>query len=507
MFKNIVDISRNSVKTIEDIESKLTVSEIRQIKSPVENYKNSRTSGEASWNDLEYNFSEIDKIESIEAFMSLSFEKKLALFMKEGFQLVGTDPEIIEYVERRLNEVCYVGKTTLNLLLSDIAKNLIKYSNVFILVTRDEKLSGGHVRVTPDGKEIKPISALHVLPTSMIQVKTDKKGNVVAYRQYYTHNWKSNTDTNEVTEHKAKDVIHISVNKMEGHIVGTPRTIQAIEDIKALRRIETDIEILIHNGVIPFVQYKIGSDKAPAGYLPDGRDEVSVASAYLAQHPTEGIFVTPERHEIKMIGAEGRALRAETYMEYFKKRALSALHLSTVDIGEGETANRSTAAQMSRSLIDIVKSDQLSLEEQFFVSVIIPLLLESKPKGEAQFDWLSEENQVWLKFKEIDVDHQIKKDNATTQLWLNNLLTIDEARLRIGEAEYEEGELERCLFKLIGETSILLGSANDPGSPMAHAAAGHESVPVESKDINKAMAVTSQLERTKARAKGTQKKK
>jgi hypothetical protein len=52
--------------------------------------------------------------------------------------------------------------------------------------------------------------------------------------------------------------------------------------------------------------------------------------------------VPAERHEIKAIGAEGRALRAEGYLSYFKQRIFAGLGVSAIDMGEGDTSNRST---------------------------------------------------------------------------------------------------------------------------------------------------------------------
>jgi hypothetical protein len=319
------------------------------------------------WQKLEYDFKEIDKIATIEAYLQISFDKKLALFMKEGYEIIGKDPDLAAYVERRFREVCYVSKTTPRQFITDIAKNIIRYSNCYVLVKRNDKLSGGYTRVNSKGRKILPISSLHILPTSMVQVKVDDLKQPTKYRQYSEEDWTENTRPTAIYE--PDEIIHFCVNKLEGFIVGTPRSSAAVEDIKALRRIESDIEVLLHQSIFPIVQYKVGTEENPATILPDGRDEINLVTEVINNQPPEGFFVTPERHEIKMIGAEGRSLRAESYLDYFKKRVLAALGLSGVDIGEGDTANRSTAATMSSSLINAVKSDQLVLEEQLYANI------------------------------------------------------------------------------------------------------------------------------------------
>jgi len=316
----------------------------------------------------------------------------------------------------------------------------------------------------------------------MIQVKVNDLKQPIKYRQYSEEDWTENT--RPTTVYEPSEIIHFHVNKLEGFIVGTPRCSAAIEDIKALRRIETDVEVLLHQSIFPIVQYKIGTDAMPATILPDGRDEISMVTEVINNQPPEGFFVTPERHEIKMIGAEGRSLRAEGYLDYFKKRVLAALGLSTVDIGEGDTANRSTAATMSSSLINSVKSDQLVFEEQIYAHLIVPLLQESTEEN--SFDWLDPDNKVALRFKEIDVENQIKKENAAIQLWLNSAISHDELRDRIGLSTAQEEDWDHSYYKMITEAQELLKLGANAMSPIAETSARSDKTPMSSSDLNKA---------------------
>lgn len=469
---------------IEDAESKIAAPNLEVAKNPVFNYRTTRPYFMNDWQKLEYDFKEIDKVATIEAYLQISFDKKLALFMKEGFEIIGKDPDLAAYVERRLREICYVSRTTPRQFISDIARNIVRYSNCFILVKRNDKLSGGYTRTDFKGRKILPISSLHVLPTSMVQVKVNDLKQPILYRQYSEEDWTENT--RPFTEYKPEEIIHFHVNKLEGFVVGTPRASAAIEDIKALRRIESDIEVLLHQSIFPIVQYKVGTEEQPATILPDGRDEISLVTDVINNQPPEGFFVTPERHEIKMIGAEGRSLRAENYLQYFKQRVLSALNLSSVDIGEGDTANRSTAAQMSRSLVDAVKADQQSLEEQIYANVIIPLLQESTEDN--SFDWLDPKNKVALRFKEIDIENQLRKENGAIQLWLNNAITHDELRERVGLSPVSDAEWQESYYKMVTEAQELLKLGSVPGSPLAETSARNPNTPMTKEDLDKASA-------------------
>ena len=477
-LKNFV----SPTSVIEDAESKMLAPNLERTKDPVFNYRTTRPYFMNDWQKLEHDFKEIDKVATIEAYLQVSFDKKLSLWTKEGYEIIGNDPDLVEYVERRLREICFVSRTTPRQFITDIAKNIIRYSNCFILIKRNDKTSGGHTRVDAKGRKILPISSLHILPTSMIQVKVNDLKQPMKYRQYSEEDWTENT--RPTTIYEPSEIMHFHVNKLEGFIVGTPRCSAAIEDIKALRRIETDVEVLLHQTIFPIVQYKIGTEAMPATILPDGRDEISMVTEVINNQPPEGFFVTPERHEIKMIGAEGRSLRAEGYLDYFKKRVLAALGLSTVDIGEGDTANRSTAATMSSSLINSVKSDQLVLEEQIYAHLIVPLLQESAEDN--SFDWLDPENQVSLRFKEIDVENQIKKENAAIQLWLNSAISHDELRDRIGLSVTQDKDWENSYYKMITEAQELLKLGSNPMSAVADTSAKSDKTPMTSSDLNKA---------------------
>ena len=124
----------SSVPVIEDAESKMPAPSLEKTKDPVFNYRTTRPYFMNDWQKLEYDFKEIDKDATIEAYLQISFDKKLALFMKEGLEIIGKDPELAAYVKRRFREVCYAGRTTPPQFISDIARNIVRYSNCFILV-------------------------------------------------------------------------------------------------------------------------------------------------------------------------------------------------------------------------------------------------------------------------------------------------------------------------------------------------------------------------------------
>ncbi len=364
----------------------------------------------------EYDLYEIQKVEDVDGYVRQAFKKKVGLFLKEGFDYVSKDKKAATYIKTRFNQISFVSGIPHNELIRRCVSQFIRKSNAFLIKVRDESASGGKSRVSLSGKKLKPVAGYFPVPAEMMEADVDPYGKPMMWRQ--------KTPRGYFKEFAPEDVVHFTFDRKEGLIFGTPIITPVIDDIRALRKIEENIELLIYKHLFPLFQYIVGTKEMPAGIAEDGRREIDIVRNEIAFMPSEGGIVTPERHEIRAIGAESRALRAEAYLEHFKRRVFAGLGMSAVDYGEGDTSNKSTSDNMSRSLVDDVKDMQDSFEAQFNHFIIQELLLESTFTE----DVLSEEKKVELYFREVDIDKQIKVENHAADLFQKNSITLDEAR-------------------------------------------------------------------------------
>jgi hypothetical protein len=368
----------------------------------------------------EYNLVEISLIEDGESYVRQAFQKKTSLMFKEGEVYTGLNEKTIGYIKNRIRQIEYVTGIPWRTLLKQTGKELIAKSNFFWVKVRKEKHSGGSKGV----KKAKPIAGYFPMGAENVYVKKDMDGKIVEYQQRLPNN--------RIRYFAPEDIIHFKCDVKPGFIFGTPRIVPVIPDIQALRRLEENVEILFYQTLFPIFQYKVGTDAKPATTitLPDGSvmDEVSYVRGQIQNMPTEGGIVTPERHEIKYIGAEGQIPNYQPLLQYFKNRVLAGLGISSLDIGDGDTSNRSTADSLSKALIDSVKDYQGVLEEIINAEVITELLLEEN----WNFDPLIEDNFVRLKFKEIDIEEQMKKNVNAQLLYNSDMLDLNEAREVIG---------------------------------------------------------------------------
>ena len=380
----------------------------------------------------EYNLTEIGVIEDVESYVRQSFQKKTSLMFKEGEEFGGKDKQTIRYIKRRLEQIEYVSGQSFRQLLRETGYALFSRSNYFWVKVRKQSASGGR---TIAG--VQPVAAYYGMAPETVEIKKNKSGKIIRYRQ--------RMPDGRYKDYFPKDIIHFYAYKKPGFAFGTPLIVPVKEDIRALRRIEENVELLIYQTLFPIFQYKVGTEQRPAGdiRLPDGTtiSEIDYVRGQIYDMPSEGGIVTPERHEIKYIGAEGKALKAREYLDYFKSRVLSGLGISGVDIGEGDTANRATADNLSRSLVDSVKDYQNIIEDFINKKVIQELLLEST----FNFDVLDEEHVVDFKFKEIDIEAQLKRNTNAQLLYNGNIIDINETR-KVAGYEPITKEQEELMF-------------------------------------------------------------
>ena len=389
----------------------------------------------------EYNLMEIGIIEDVESFVRQAFQKKTALMFKEGHELAGKNKDTIDYVKRRMQQIEHVSGICLNDLLRQTGYALLSRSNFFWVKVRNAKASGGR---TIGG--VQPIAAYFPMGAENVEVKKNKSGKVIKYRQTMPDGRRR--------EFSPRDVIHFHAYKKTGFTFGTPQIVPVKEDIRALRRIEENVELLIYQTLFPIFQYKVGTENRPATdiRLSDGTtmSEVDFVRMQIQDMPAEGGIVTPERHEIEFIGAEGKGLKAKEYLDYFKGRVLSGLGISGVDIGEGDTANRATADTLSRTMVDSVKDYQDIMQEFLNKEVIKELLLEST----FNFDVLDSDNIPELRFREIDIEEQLKKNTNAQVLYNGNIIDINEARAIAGHEPMTEDQEDLMFFDRVDKKKL-----------------------------------------------------
>lgn len=369
----------------------------------------------------EYDMLEPFVIYDTEAYLKRAIGRRLDLMFRNGWEIAtDLDQEIdqgqsnIDYIYQRLNTLEYVTGEPTNAFFKKILFNMLLGSNCFLRRIRDEKLTVGKKSDKNNNKN--PVAHYQLIPSHTI-LPYFERGIIKHWRRFY--------DTGvPYQDYQLEEIIHLKWDVKPGHVYGTPRTVGVRDDIFALRRFEENIELLFVNHLFPLFHVKIGTEKAPCWYGPNGESEIDTVRYQAETMPKEGVFVTDDRVSVDVVGAEGRSLEFKDFMLHLKSRVFTGLGVSGIDMGEGADATRATADNISQNLKDTVKADMESFGD------IIRMNFFKEWFAEANYSVSIQKavSSTKLIFHEIDLDNLIKEQNHILNLYNAHLLTGPEAR-------------------------------------------------------------------------------
>jgi len=420
----------------------------------------------AGFVEPEYDLIEIFKALDTESFMRISFDKHEELILKNGWRIVSQNPSVLSYILKRLTEISWSQNEPLERIIEGGIEELVETHNTFYVMARKEN---GKTYTSRFGRTMYPISGIFMPSSASMRpfIITTPKG----LREI--KEWWQVVGGRIFRRYDPNNVVHMPFRKKKGNIFGTPYVISVLDDILALRRMEELVEILVHKHAFPFFQYKVGTDQEPAREYDDGHSEVDDVRAAISKMPFEGGFVTPHRHTIEVVGTANKFVAVDPYLKHYESRVLSGLNLSGIDIGRGETANRSTAQTMSRGLADRCTRYQLFFCSQFSFYVLDELVMEM---GIAP----TPENRCYLLFPTIDAEESRAMENHTMTLYQGNLLTETEARTRMGMDPIMPTQRKDMNMARVSKPLALIKAVDEPylatyGPPEARAAAAKAS--------------------------------
>lgn len=395
-------------------------------------YINNQTYRREKFERCEYNLAEIRDASEADSYIKIALTKYSYMIYKAGWRLKSENQAAIDYIMHRWRLMSFMTDKPMDILFQEIADDLVRYSNAFLIKSRVDKLPGIKAKgIFEDGK---PIGGYFRVDPASIRIKRDKYGNILKYEQGKGENKK---------QWDKKDVLHIYMDKDANNAYGTPRIIAALDDVKLLRKLEGNVVALIHRFSMPLYHWKIGLPQA--GY--EASDlEIRKAKSEVESSSLDGLIITNEKTEIKAIGSEGTALNAEPYLRYFEDRCFSALGVSASQMGRGGA--KQDADSMEQQIHDTVKYIQR------IISAFIENFMINELLAEGGFDIFSGDNEVKYVFEEISLETKIKKENHEMLKFQSNMTTLEEGRRRMGEKDSPDNE-ERLYQRMISDKSAL----------------------------------------------------
>jgi hypothetical protein len=380
-------------------------------------------------------FETIEKAIQSEPYLKRAINRFVEMIWKNGYSFVGDNKEAIDYINRRLDEMAFISGVPTITLFEDITRELISYGNVFVQKMRSTKSSTGK-SVTLFEKILQPIAMLRILKTRNVAIVADNTEDIAKYI-YKTPNYLGDRFKNkfgivnynfsylkyeeELLSIPTEDIVHFYSEKSAGEYFGNPHILGVLDDVKCLRRMEESVESLVFQHSIPMLHVIVGDEKTGST-----ASEVNEAATLFANMLSEGMVATSHRYKIESVSTKQATLDVIPYLEYFKLRILTGMGQSLISIGESGQSSRATAQVLNEAVIGMAKRYQRIICE-FIEQYIINEIL-----AEGGYKTFITKNKIDLYIPELDDDRKTKFDNVTIQLYSAGIITIDEARIRLG---------------------------------------------------------------------------
>lgn len=392
-------------------EASINQNNIKQFLLKVVGLSASPNGNRGEFSSAEYDFEEIKTAYESDSYLKASKEKYTILFFKAGYKLKSDNEAALTYVKQRFNAMSFSTGKPMDILLQEVADDLFQYSNAFLLKARADKLLPGiKAKAVLSNKVVG--GYFRVAPETM-QIKRDSGGKVIKYMQEVE---------GETKEFKPEDVVHIYMDKNANNAFGTPRCIAALEDIKILRRLEGNVLNIVYRFASPLLQWKIG--KTEKGFQATS-PEIDDARKEIENSALDGVVVTNEKVEIKVIGSEGNVLDVSKYLDYFERRVFSALCVSASQMGRNDASQN--ADSMEEQAHNIVKYIQRTMSVFIEYGIINEILLEG-----GYDPIINEKDMVKMCYEEINTDTKIKLENHEMLKFQSNIIAFEEMRTNLG---------------------------------------------------------------------------
>lgn len=443
---------------------------VRLLKKFILGYPKDR--GWAGWCQPDFDLAEVDKAENVESMLKVSINKYTEKILNCGWQLRGKNPETRAYIRKRLSEFGLVTGAPWQTVFAGLVRDLVKYNNAFLYFRRSSEFSSGRP-MKLYGSEVEPIAGVFCIDPTSMRPKTDRYNNIAQWRQELEpfEGWALNgKKLDTVKTYGAHDILHIYRNRQSGFIFGAPDYLPVFDDMRALRQMEDQVELLVHKHTFPLFHVKVGTEKNPALTDVEGVHEVERVKRQFESLAAEGSLVTSERVSVESIGIENKALDISPYLDNFRKRVQLGVYLSDTDIGSGDLANRATARQLSLMFQERCKSIMTAIE-QFITHKFFNLLLLENGYT------LHPDHIVEFTFNEIDLENRMAINNHAMALFQGHMITRTEARAMCNMPAIERAQEKDMFFLRVAKPLALIQAPDEPYSAAAKKATANRNQP------------------------------
>lgn len=403
-----------------------------------------------------YDFNQIIAAIDTDSYAKQAFNKYRELMWMNGWDLVSSSPDAVEYLYQRIEFMQIAMKQPFQQFLETAVDQLVKFHNCFIVKSRGDLAPYFPGRIKAVGSNDFPVIGYEIVPAETMRIERDAKNRPKKYKQEFDGHM--TYESAKSPQWDPSEIIHLHVDRKPGHLFGTPFMTAVLDDLRSLRQIEEDVLNLTHQELFPFYSVTVGTPEEPAE-----EEEIIQAAEEIGSMRSEGAMVHSERRKIEALGGEGNALKVESYMDRFVNRVCAGLGLSPHHLGImiGEGGNRSVTDRLDIALYNKIKVYQKYVQSALRIFILNEMLLEGGFNPYNKEDDLTE-----FRFHEIDIDTSVKLEAHWIQMWAQNVITLAELRVKLHmDPDVEESDLLAALSARLTPDQIVPGKPGADGKP------------------------------------------
>lgn len=384
--------------------------------------------------DLDDLVKKISKAKKTDGYIARTSNSILQKSLKMGWFFESRNSKNAKTIETYFNNIMLNSGYNPRSFIREILKNLIDYSNVFILKNYENDL----------------LTSLTILP-SMGWQPISIAGNLVTEWSF---------ELGDTTlKYDYKNIIHITYNKETHEIFGVPFMASVLEDIQLLR----DLEAYSIEDYYKYLNKKtifyVGNDKIPAT-----DKEINELKSTINSLGENDDLILSGRVKVEIL--EPDYIPPDFLVKSMKERSLAGLLSSNSQMGESGTGRQDADTQETRETIT-VEDFQENLEDQLNNVLFRELCLEKLKVYDS-------DNGVFFKFRKSQNDYE-RSNNHFLNLYQGGAISFKELRnkLQLNLDDFEEDNtfesfknknLEQTLM-LQAKYAIKTGTDAKPNNP------------------------------------------
>ena len=340
----------------------------------------------------------ISNAKKTDGYIARASKNFLQKSLKTGFYFDGFDDNFALKINEKFEDLILRSGYTVRGFLRECLKNYIDFSNVYI-----------YKSYSYDNKKNEFLNQVLVMPSVGWTISKVIGTKVIE--------WKFESGS-EMKTFSNEEIIHLTFNRENHEVFGTPFMMPTLEDVQILRELDAVAVEDYFDSIIKKTLVKVGDKSMPAT-----ENQLNAAKKTMQDASDQNDIVISGICDVTVL--QPSYVNPDVVLKVSKERVMSGLQSSSTQMGITGSAGRQDADTQNSNTSVSVEDFQENLEDALTPTLIRELIIEETGKE------LTAKTNVQFKFLQT-FDEQERKEKHYTHLFVQGMIDLDEARNSTG---------------------------------------------------------------------------